>query len=412
MSIILIEQTESVPINDLSWTKVLNTDKFYNLGVSNPVDYDFSGDTLKKGVLINIGGSNYSVTADEAITGTVSPYVKITPSGSTASASFVTDLTGVSWNDTYNFYEDVSGNAYIFNEALSGISNPRTVIGKFAEDAHFKKVTVTGTSGALLSVGADSNVVAEIGRGKIGYNGTNNDVFCVAHFDRMNSTDFALYQNNAGATILNSSSSQKVSIRNAVNLIAEFSSTEINMLKPVTITSTSSIPLGIVRDGAGAGSISFSNDSGLLAYITAEITGRLVLKPLNISVAQFSDTEINMLKPVLINGVTNNGVDKILVNGSMYASLGRSIAGSYHSSSPTSGSIFSNLNAVLSGLTINQKINVTGSIVDGGLLRILSNVRRISSTQYTFESNWNGSISTLTVTAGGSTSYDSASYSF
>lgn len=75
------------------------------------------GSVVKKGSLFNIGGAMYIADADTNITGTASDYVKITPAGATASASYVANLTGVTWNTAYNGYYDGTGNLYIFDEA-------------------------------------------------------------------------------------------------------------------------------------------------------------------------------------------------------------------------------------------------------------------------------------------------------
>lgn len=75
-----------------------------------------SGSNIVSGAVFNLGGSTYKADADTAITGSASDYVKITPSGATASASYVSSLTGVSWNAGYQGYYDGSGNLYIFDE--------------------------------------------------------------------------------------------------------------------------------------------------------------------------------------------------------------------------------------------------------------------------------------------------------
>jgi hypothetical protein len=76
-----------------------------------------SGSNVLAGSMFNIGGVMYIANADTAISGTASDYVKITPAGATASAAFVADLTGVTWNASYKGYYDASGNLYIFDEA-------------------------------------------------------------------------------------------------------------------------------------------------------------------------------------------------------------------------------------------------------------------------------------------------------
>lgn len=87
------------------------------------------GSSVLAGSFLSIGGVLYIVNGDAAISGTASDYVKITPSGASATASFVADLTGVTWNDAFKGYYDVSGNLYIFDElkgralgALAGVN--------------------------------------------------------------------------------------------------------------------------------------------------------------------------------------------------------------------------------------------------------------------------------------------------
>ena len=93
---------------------------FQDINEIYPVDYD--NDVLPQGVQFTIGDSVYRVdTSDEVISGTPSNYVRVEPQGdgSTALASYVANLTGVTWNPAYNHYEDVSGNLYLFDEGLA-----------------------------------------------------------------------------------------------------------------------------------------------------------------------------------------------------------------------------------------------------------------------------------------------------
>lgn len=79
----------------------------------------WSSTSMQIGAVFQVGGTVYRVDTATSITGTPSAYVKITPAGATASASFVANLTGVSWNDVYNGYYDGSGNRYLFDEVLA-----------------------------------------------------------------------------------------------------------------------------------------------------------------------------------------------------------------------------------------------------------------------------------------------------
>lgn len=74
----------------------------------------YSGTSMTVGYTFNVGGTIYRVDTTTSITGGTEGYLKITPSGATATASFVTSLSGVSWNNIYGGYYDVSGNRYIY----------------------------------------------------------------------------------------------------------------------------------------------------------------------------------------------------------------------------------------------------------------------------------------------------------
>ena len=80
------------------------------------------GGFVKQGSLFNVGGILYVADADTAISGTeiTSLAVKITPSGATASASYVSSLTGVTWNSAYKGWYDISGNLYVRDYVTAG----------------------------------------------------------------------------------------------------------------------------------------------------------------------------------------------------------------------------------------------------------------------------------------------------
>lgn len=91
-----------------------------NAGDPNRVD----GSNIVKGATFYIQGVWYRADSTTAITGTASNYVKITPSGATASASFVTSGTFTGnrvWDEDYNGWYDGSGNLYVFDEGLAEI---------------------------------------------------------------------------------------------------------------------------------------------------------------------------------------------------------------------------------------------------------------------------------------------------
>jgi len=89
------------------------------------------GSNVVKGSVFLVGGATYLATDDTAISGDASQFVKLTPSvdGLTLAPSFVANLTGVSWNSTYNGYYDASGNLYVFDE-LKAIATSSIAVAK------------------------------------------------------------------------------------------------------------------------------------------------------------------------------------------------------------------------------------------------------------------------------------------
>jgi hypothetical protein len=70
----------------------------------------------------------------------------------------------------------------------------------------------TATFGGL-SVAADTDAVATIGRGKIGYDGTNSDVFSISHYDRMSSSAYSITMYSTGSMSLNTSTAGAIYFR-------------------------------------------------------------------------------------------------------------------------------------------------------------------------------------------------------
>jgi hypothetical protein len=115
--------------------------------------FGWTGTTIMSGRVFLIGGVLYKSTSDTAITGTASNYVKVTPSGATASAAFAASLSGVAWNHEYGGYYDGGGALVIFDEARAlydgAIAQAYTVPGMAA---YFK--TINGNSPADICHGS------------------------------------------------------------------------------------------------------------------------------------------------------------------------------------------------------------------------------------------------------------------
>ena len=73
---------------------------------------------ILKGVVLCIGGAMYVADSNTEITGTESNYVKITTSGTSASAAYVSSLpASIAFNGAYSGYYDASNNLYLFDES-------------------------------------------------------------------------------------------------------------------------------------------------------------------------------------------------------------------------------------------------------------------------------------------------------
>ena len=150
------------PASDADWSNTQDLIEALALGVEGPLR--IVGSNVVRGAVFNIGGSVYIADADTAITGTPSKYVKITPSGASATASYVASLTGVTWNSTYNgYYDGFWGICTCFDELLAYTMG---VISTVYGNRNFNPSTMdrlglgpgsnAGTSGTAVGVGSDA----------------------------------------------------------------------------------------------------------------------------------------------------------------------------------------------------------------------------------------------------------------
>ena len=115
------------------------------------------GSNVVRGAVFLVGGATYLATADTAITGTASDYVKLTVSldGLTLTPSYVADLTGVTWDSANNGYYDVDGNLYVL---------------PWKEASHGKKI-FTESGEWVVPVGVSTVWITGCGRGGNGGGG-------------------------------------------------------------------------------------------------------------------------------------------------------------------------------------------------------------------------------------------------
>jgi len=137
--------------------------------------------------------------------------------------------------------------------------------------------TIAGTTGELLSVGADADISARIGKIKMGggVSGMILDRGYISHYDKFGADTFAM-RIDLLDTILNSNGAGSVYIRNDNEGVAQFSGTAISLKKPTTITGALTVSedslINSLTVGRGGGNISTNTANGYLA-LSSNTTG-------------------------------------------------------------------------------------------------------------------------------------------
>lgn len=135
------------------------------------------GSNVVKGAVFQVGGATYLATADTAISGSASDYVKLTVSvdGLSLAPSYVADLTGVTWSSTYNGYYDVNGNLYIFDELKAYAAG--TIVAKKLAAVGLKNVGAGWEDALIVALGTGwpttlSKAIIDFAVGSAGTYGT------------------------------------------------------------------------------------------------------------------------------------------------------------------------------------------------------------------------------------------------
>ena len=124
------------------------------------------GGEIPQGIVLQIGGVVYRADSAETVTGTASKYVRVAPSGATATANYVTNLSGVSWNAQYNGYYDGSGNLYIFDENQALYDGAvATVKTRFVQQAEDGKVYIDELVSGAINTGQGANQLYPMNQG-------------------------------------------------------------------------------------------------------------------------------------------------------------------------------------------------------------------------------------------------------
>lgn len=113
MAFTLISAPDSVPTSTADWAKINNVLLTIGMALLSPAR--ISGGNVIRGSVVHFAGAWYVTDSDTAISGTASNYVKLTNTAGTVTASYSANLTGVSWNKTWNGYYNAGGEYFIFD---------------------------------------------------------------------------------------------------------------------------------------------------------------------------------------------------------------------------------------------------------------------------------------------------------
>lgn len=203
--------------------------------------------------------------------------------------------------DIYTDYRLINESG-VFKIYNNNTTDGQKTLGIFStSEIQFNNTTIIGSginnTVDLLQVGSNTDISASIGRARMGLVTGKSGAFYIGHYDFFNATDYNFLIDNISNTIVNSKSGRQVVIRNADNNVATFSSSEISLLKPVTIQEDTFVLQKFDRTA----NVAVSNVFGLAVSLSNTLS-ILDVTTANTVLASFSPSAISLLKPVTISG--------------------------------------------------------------------------------------------------------------
>jgi len=151
MALVLIPGPDNAPSASNDWNKINNVLQAIGLDTSSPLRI---GSTIPRGSVIFFAGAWYVADSDTAITGSGTNYVRLTNTSGVVTAEFVSSLSGVTFNKTWNGWYDSSMRLYLFDEVLafaSGLVPAPTTVKNFRPTINWAKAWSRVLSAAQLS---------------------------------------------------------------------------------------------------------------------------------------------------------------------------------------------------------------------------------------------------------------------
>jgi len=160
MALVLIPSPSDTPATTADWYKVNGVLQSIGLGIGGGTRV--LGSIVPRGAVLFFAGAWYVADSDTAITGTASQYVKITNTAGVIAPSFVENITGVTWNKTWQGWYDADGNMYLFDElsayGLGLIDAPMSIISWRPSNTETSKILSQSNAGGWASFMAQTPV--------------------------------------------------------------------------------------------------------------------------------------------------------------------------------------------------------------------------------------------------------------
>lgn len=152
MALVLIPGPDNAPSTAADWDKINKVLQTIGLDVNSPAR--ISGRNILRGSVIFFAGAWYVATSDTAITGSTTNYVRLTNNAGAITAAFVSSLSGVTFNKTWNGWYDSASRLYLFDEVAAyadGQISSLTTVKNYRPSLNWSKAISRVLSAANLA---------------------------------------------------------------------------------------------------------------------------------------------------------------------------------------------------------------------------------------------------------------------